>query len=115
MAAVVSTYNVIWRTGQPLPANNQNLVFGLYYKHLGRIGHTGIIKQFSGNAAATIEGNTNGQGDREGDGVWAKIRPINTMYVISQYNHSNKTAFKAVPHRSSTKILVCNPKPRIAA
>lgn len=115
MAAVVSTYSVIWRPGKPLPTNEPNLVFGLYYNHLGRIGHTGIITGFSGNAATTIEGNTNGKGDREGDGVHAKVRPLNTLYVISQYNR-NKQANSADDTGSSLpQVFVFKPKYQTAA
>jgi hypothetical protein len=39
--------------------------------------HVGIIERDSGDAFLTIEGNTNGAGDRDsstGDGVWRKVR-----------------------------------------
>jgi hypothetical protein len=39
--------------------------------------HTGIVLEDDGKYIVTVEGNTNGKGDRDsesGDGVWRKIR-----------------------------------------
>ena len=50
-------------------------VFGLYYDHLGRIGHIGLITSETNLHYNTIEFNTGAGGTREGDGVhqgWRK-------------------------------------------
>ena len=42
-----------------------------------RFSHVGICAGHANNLSiATIEGNTNGEGSREGDGVYKKIRPV---------------------------------------
>ena len=75
-SATVANHNVVYRKGDNFPnTNNKVLVFGLYYKSLKRIGHTGIIIEVRNKDCITIEGNTNGDGSREGDGVHKKIRP----------------------------------------
>ena len=45
---------------------------------LPRLSHIGIVaRTYTGSGAVeTIEGNTNSEGSREGDGVWKKLRPI---------------------------------------
>jgi hypothetical protein len=58
-------------------------VFGLYYNNLGRIGHIGMIEGGDKNNYYSIEGNTNKDGEREGQGVERKIRPKKMMYAIS--------------------------------
>jgi hypothetical protein len=37
--------------------------------------HIGIVKESRGDKFVAIEGNTNGAGSREGDGVYLKVRP----------------------------------------
>lgn len=83
----VAMYNVVYTRGdEHLPANNGLLVAGLYYKTLGRIGHVLKIVEFRDGEAITIEGNTNGAGSREGDGVHRKVRPTWALYKISDYD-----------------------------
>jgi hypothetical protein len=60
-------------------------VFGLYYTNLGRIGHVGFVEELRGDVLITVEGNTNGQGSREGDGVHRKRRPWKTIYAVSDW------------------------------
>ncbi len=50
------------------------LVFGIYFPHLKRIGHCGIVERLQGDFVVSIEGNTNVNGGREGDGVYRKLR-----------------------------------------
>lgn len=55
----------------------------LYYAKLGRVGHVGFIDYWSaGNKVVTIEGNTNGYGSREGDGVHVKYRLKSQLYKV---------------------------------
>lgn len=78
--------DIIWTPratkSSPLPAD----VMTLYYPSLGRVGHVGfyVNKDLDGNFI-TIEGNTNGEGSREGDGVYRKKRHPNKVYAITRY------------------------------
>lgn len=83
-------YNPIYIRGKdeqlPELSEREVYVFGLWYNNLGRIGHTGFIeKEKDDKYYFTIEGNTNGQGSREGDGVHRKWRPKWSIYAISKY------------------------------
>lgn len=60
-------------------------VFGIYFKHLGRIGHCGIIERVTGQFLYTIEGNTNLAGSREGDRVMRRIRHKRTVCMYSDW------------------------------
>lgn len=57
-----------------------------YYPNLGRVGHVGFyIKRDKDGYMITIEGNTNGGGSRDGDGVYKKKRDFSKAYAISRY------------------------------
>lgn len=60
-------------------------VFGLYFESKGRVAHVGMITAETRLSYSTIEGNTNGDGSREGDGVYRRIRNKKTIYVISDF------------------------------
>jgi hypothetical protein len=51
----------------------------------GVTGHTGLVEQVNGGSLTTLEGNTNGAGSREGQGVFRlttrKIADINVGYI----------------------------------
>lgn len=67
-----------WNRGRgtkPGPADT----FGIYFPSLGRVAHTGLVEKLEGKMVVTIEGNTNDDGSREGDGVYRKRRPLDTM------------------------------------
>lgn len=67
-----------WNRGRgtrPGPAD----AFGIYFSNLGRVAHTGLVEKLEGKMVVTIEGNTNDDGSREGDGVYRKRRPLDTM------------------------------------
>lgn len=82
----VGLYNVIYSRGDEVfPSARPGLVFALYYKNLGRIGHVGFIHQVKDEQVITVEGNTNGDGSRDGDGVHKKIRPTWAIYRVSSY------------------------------
>lgn len=49
-------------------------IFLMYYPSLKRFAHTGFVVEKDGEGWATIEGNTSGEGSREGWGVFAKVR-----------------------------------------
>jgi hypothetical protein len=46
----------------------------------GAKGHCGLVLGVDGGNMLTVEGNTNAEGDREGDGVWYKTRPISYAF-----------------------------------
>jgi len=58
------------QTISPIPAD----IFGIYSPKLKRIAHCGLVLHTRGNWIYTIEGNTNLEGSREGDGVYRKQR-----------------------------------------
>jgi len=71
---------------QIVPFQAQNgQVFGLYFETKRRVAHVGMITGETKFSYETIEGNTNGNGDREGDGVYRKIRNKRSIYVIADY------------------------------
>jgi hypothetical protein len=59
------------RGGIPLkPAD----VFGIWFNSMGRVAHVGLVEKNEGDWLVTIEGNTNGGGSRDGDGVYRRRR-----------------------------------------
>jgi len=48
----------------------------------GRPIHTGLVSSVAGNRIGTIEGNTGGPSDTDGDGVYAKTRPMGACDFI---------------------------------
>jgi hypothetical protein len=61
-------------------------VFTLYYVKLKRIGHTGFFdKRINSSIYRSVEGNTNEEGSREGDGVYVKYRSFNSTYSITRW------------------------------
>lgn len=69
------------RTKQVSPA----VVFGIYFSHLKRIGHCGLVERQEGDWLTTIEGNTNIMGSREGDGVYRKRRPLKAIRYFADW------------------------------
>ena len=55
---------------EPAPGD----VFGIYYRNLERVGHVGLVKEVQKGVLITVEGNTNADGSRDGDGVYLKKR-----------------------------------------
>lgn len=60
-------------------------VFTIYFKSLGRVGHCGIVESIDGDILSTIEGNTNDDGSRNGNGVYARRRNISEIHTISRW------------------------------
>jgi hypothetical protein len=69
-------------TGIPLQIAD---VFGIYFQNKGRIAHVGFIHRVDGGYVVTVEGNTNGSGAREGDGVYKKRRVKRQVYKVSRH------------------------------
>ena len=79
--------NFIWKNGTHIKEPEPGDVFTLYYPQLKRIGHTGFYeKPYNSKFYVSIEGNTNSEGSREGDGVYRKKRSYNATYSISRWN-----------------------------
>lgn len=60
-------------------------VFGIYFTRLGRIAHVGFIVEDRYNMVKTIEGNTNGGGSRDGDGVYERVRFKSQIAKVASY------------------------------
>lgn len=62
-------------------------VLGIYFPEKKRIAHVGFIDEWKDgdNYCVTVEGNTNGEGSREGDGVYKKRRLKSQIYKISRW------------------------------
>lgn len=61
------------------------IVGSIFVMDLGKgLGHTGFVTGIEGDSILTIEGNTNDGGSREGIGVFARKRKINTIkgYIL---------------------------------
>ncbi len=65
----------------PKPAD----VLGIYSIKLKRIAHAGLVERRQHNWIISIEGNTNANGGREGDGVYRKWRHIRTIAKFADW------------------------------
>lgn len=68
-----------------LPVVQRGDVFGIYYPRQNRIAHVGFIDGQQEGFFITVEGNTNANGSRNGDGVYRKRRSVRTIYKISRW------------------------------
>lgn len=66
---------------KPKPAD----LFGIYFPSLKRIAHTGFVVSIKSDWVLTIEGNTNIEGGREGDGVYKKRRHLRTIAKFANW------------------------------
>jgi len=57
----------------------EGLVFGIYFPELKRIAHVGLVESVKDDWVATIEGNTNPEGSRDGQGVYRRMRHKRTI------------------------------------
>ena len=61
-------------------------VFGIYFASKKRLAHIGFIESWTeGQYATCIEGNTNGAGSREGNGVYRKYRLKSQIHSVADY------------------------------
>ena len=81
--------DVIWQAGQPIRAAMVKVrpgdAFTIYYSSKQRIGHVGLVYYATPEYLYTIEGNTNAEGSREGNGVWVRKRKWSQIYRITTY------------------------------
>jgi hypothetical protein len=64
--------------------------FGIWFSDKQRVAHTGLVAGLRGKSIETIEANTSpakstGEADRNGDGVWRKIRPLSTIHSTKRW------------------------------
>ncbi|WP_299219786.1 CHAP domain-containing protein [uncultured Aquimarina sp.] len=64
-------------------------VFMVWYHTLKRPAHIGFIDQWGSTWVITVEGNTNDNGSREGDGVYRKRRLKKQIWVVSDFIGNN--------------------------
>ena len=57
----------------------------IYYRKLGRIGHTAVIIGEDEKYFKTVEGNTNAEGSRDGNGVYIRRRLKASTYCVSRW------------------------------
>lgn len=58
----------------------------VFYGTPSDLNHTGVVVAFDSDTITTIEGNTNDDGSREGDGVYRKVRLRRSSNVVG-YGH----------------------------
>jgi len=74
-------FPLVRQTRSPLPAD----VLGIYSLKFKRIAHCGLVERRQNNWIISIEGNTNADGSREGDGVYRKWRHIRTIAKFADW------------------------------
>lgn len=60
-------------------------VFLIWYEQLNRPAHIGFVEQWKGHWVITVEGNTNDDGSREGDGVYRKRRLQRQVWAVANF------------------------------
>ena len=81
-------HRMIWHKGKVLrKAPEPGDVFSIYYANLRRIGHTGFVDGWPEGSpyAATVEGNTNAQNSREGNGCYRRIRLKRNLHAVADW------------------------------
>ncbi len=77
---------IIYQSGKVIEKPKEGDVFGIYFANLKRIAHVGFVDKWDDSETViTVEGNTNGQGSREGNGVYRKRRLKSQIYVVSKW------------------------------
>ena len=78
--------NLIYQRGQfikQLPRSGD--VFMIWFDRLNRPAHIGFVDEWKGHWVTTVEGNTNDDGSREGDGVYRKRRLKRQVWAVSNF------------------------------
>ncbi len=78
--------NLIYQRGQfikKLPRAGD--VFMIWFDRLNRPAHIGFVDEWKGHWVTTVEGNTNDDGSREGDGVYRKRRLQRQVWAVSNF------------------------------
>lgn len=80
------TQNLIFQRGKfikrlPRPGD----VLMIWYAQLKRPAHIGFVERWQDTWVITVEGNTNADGSREGDGVYRKRRLQRQVWAVSNF------------------------------
>ena len=78
--------NIIYQRGEfvrqlPQPGD----VFMIWYSRLKRPAHIGFVEIWENKWVVTVEGNTNDDGSREGNGVYRKRRLQRQVWAVSNF------------------------------
>lgn len=73
---------------------------GIYFPKLGRIGHVFMVRKIFGSFVLTVEGNTNRQGSRDGDGLFYYIRPLSEVRYFSRWPYG-----KAAQQQANSELI----------
>ncbi|MHA4893291.1 C40 family peptidase [Pedobacter sp. PWIIR3] len=65
--------------------DEKGLVIGIYFPELKRIAHCGLLERMQGDFCQSIEGNTNSQSSREGNGVYRRLRHRRTIKAFANW------------------------------
>lgn len=76
---------IVWKTGNPNGRVRPGDVVGFYSASLKRMAHMGILESEQESFFTTIEGNTNGAGSRNGDGVYRKKRLKSQTRAVARW------------------------------
>ncbi|WP_241507313.1 CHAP domain-containing protein [Aquimarina sediminis] len=60
-------------------------VFMIWYHSLNRPAHIGFVDQWGSTWIVTVEGNTNDNGSRDGNGVYRKRRLTKQIWAVSDF------------------------------
>ena len=60
-------------------------LIGIWFANKNRLAHIGFYESQEGDFIISVEGNTNEEGSREGDGVYRKKRIARTIHSISSW------------------------------
>lgn len=63
----------------------QGDIFGIYFSSMGRVAHVGFVHEWGNTWIQTVEGNSNDDGSRDGDGVYRKRRLKSQIYAVSSW------------------------------
>ena len=78
--------NVILERSRGIVGNpRKGDVFGIYFQSMGRVAHVGFVHRWGEDWVETVEGNSNDNGSRDGDGVYRKKRLRSQIYVVSDW------------------------------
>jgi hypothetical protein len=78
--------NLIYKRGEyieQLPQSGD--VFMIWYDRLNRPAHIGFVASWRNKWVITVEGNTNDDGSREGDGVYRKRRLQRQVWAVANF------------------------------
>lgn len=78
--------NIIYKRGEFLKSlPQQGDVFLIWFSNLNRPAHIGFVDRWKEKWVITVEGNTNDDGSREGDGVYRKRRLQRQVWAVSNF------------------------------